>query len=157
MADDGTNSSSFLICSSAARLWAIPVEHVAETMRALPLEALGEMPSFVLGIAVVRGAAVPVVLLARVAGAPEAAPAGRYITLKLGAGRLVALAAEGVIGVRQLALDAIDEIPPLLHESQPEVVAAITRLDTQLLSVLQVSRLVPDAVWRGIEVAQARP
>jgi len=157
MAEDATRFASYLICSSAGRLWAIPVEHVVETMRPLPLEPMGEMPPFVLGISIVRGAAVPVVHLARLADPANAAPANRYVTLRLGAGRLAGLAVESVIGVRELAVAAAAEIPPLLRESQPDAVAAITRLDAQLLSVLQVSRLVPDAVWRGLEEMKARP
>ena len=42
-------------------LAALPLEHVVETMRPLPVEPLGDAPRFILGLSIVRGEPIPVV------------------------------------------------------------------------------------------------
>jgi purine-binding chemotaxis protein CheW len=130
---------SFLICRSGLRFCGFPLQHVAETMRVLPLEPFPEMPSFVLGVSIVRGVAVPVVNLALLLGVTESCQLTRYVTLNLGA-RQVAFAVEAVIGVRHLGVDMINDLPPLLSQTESGVVAAITTLDTELLLVLNGMR-----------------
>ncbi len=82
---------------------AIPVEHVAETMRPLPVERLAGLPPFVLGVSVVRGIPQPVVDAARMLDVATVAP-GRFVALRVGA-RGVILAVEAVLGVRALPPD----------------------------------------------------
>jgi len=119
-------------------------------MRPLALETLPDMPHFLLGVSIIRGAAVPVVSAAKLAGGAAATPPTRYVTLKLGE-RRVALAVESVIGVRVLPLGSLEEIPPLLRELDGNAVAAITTLDAELLLVLQGARLIPEQVWDAID------
>lgn len=147
--------ASFLICRSDQRLCALPLEHVAETMRALALEALPGMPHFLLGVSIIRGAAVPVVNVAKLLGGAADTPPARYVTLKLGE-RRVALAVDDVIGVRALQPDSLAEVPPLLRELDSTAVSAITTLDAELLLVLQGARLIPGQVWDAID-ARALP
>lgn len=150
MVSDRSTLASFLICRSAPRLCALPLEHVAETMRALPIEPMPGMPPFLLGVSIIRGAVVPVVNLARLLGATANVQAARYVTLRLG-DRQVAFAVERVIGVRELAAESIEDIPPLLCEADAGVVAAIATLDAELLLVLQAARLIPESVWDALD------
>ena len=72
-----------LICRVHGRLCALPLWHVTETMRPLPIEVVAGTPHFVLGLAVIRGAPVPVVDAARLLGEADA-PSGRWIALTAG-------------------------------------------------------------------------
>ena len=62
----------WLLCRQAGCYVALPAAQVVETMRPLGTDSVPEMPPFVLGLAIVRGAAVPVVdvgtLLGKVGG-----------------------------------------------------------------------------------------
>jgi len=148
-------ASSFLICRSRARLCALPLEKVAETMRPLPVEALPGMPAPVLGVAVIRAAVVPVVDMALLTGAATHGHPNRYVSLRLGEGRQVALAVEEVLGVRELDAQTLREVPPLLEEAAPNLVSAMALLDGELLLVLRAAHLIPDALWADIDAGTA--
>ena len=145
----------FLIVRTDARLCALPLEQVAETLRPLPIEPLAAMPPCVLGVSVIRGISVRVIDAALLLGARRAAP-GRYVTVKLGAARRVALAVDGVIGVRELPEASLGEVPPLLREANADAISAISALDGELLLVLQAARLIPEQVWSVLESGGAK-
>jgi purine-binding chemotaxis protein CheW len=146
---DHRNTDLSLICRVRTRLYALPLAHVVETLRPLPVEPLAGAPSFVPGLCVIRGVPRPVVDAARVLGGPalEAPPtdrpAARFVTVRAGAHQ-VALAVDAVLGVRAVPQDTLHDLPPLLHEAGAEAVAAIGRLDAELLLVLRSSRLLPE-------------
>jgi purine-binding chemotaxis protein CheW len=133
-----------LICRVGSCLAALPLVHVVETMRLLPIETIGGAPPYVLGVATVRGEPVPVVDGASVLGLAGARPA-RLVTLDV-RGRRVALAVDDVVGVRDVPSDLAPGLPPLLHDAA-EAVASIRILDDDLLLVLRGARLVPEPVW----------
>jgi purine-binding chemotaxis protein CheW len=140
-----------LITRVGGRRCAIPLAHVVETMRRLPIAPIAGAPASVLGIATIRGEAVPVIDLAQVLGgdAEAATAAGRLVTLDAGE-RRVALAVDAVDGVRDLAGEPTGALAPLLREAAAEVVAEVGRLDGDLLFVLRSARLVPEALWPGL-------
>jgi purine-binding chemotaxis protein CheW len=155
MNKNSSTSDLFLVFRSDSRLCALPLEHVAETMRALPIEFLPHMPPFLLGASIIRGTVVPVVNVASLIGfTPRTLPA-RYVTLKLG-DRQIALAVDDVIGVRNLTDKATEDIPPLLSEINSGAVAAIGTLDAELLLVLQCARLIPESVWDTLDARRAQ-
>jgi purine-binding chemotaxis protein CheW len=123
----------------------VPLEHVVETMRPLPLESIAGMPAFVRGVSIIRGVPTPVVDLGAVLGAPSNA-FERIVTLRLDA-RQVALAVTAVLGVRDLDLSAIQELPPLLGGASTDLLEAIGTLDEQFLMVLRAGWELPDKVW----------
>ena len=53
--------SQVLVVMVGARACALPLHHVAETMRPLPIEAVVGTPSFVCGVSVIYGVPTPVV------------------------------------------------------------------------------------------------
>jgi purine-binding chemotaxis protein CheW len=120
--------------------------HVLEIMRPLPIEPIRGMSSFVRGVSIIRGLPTPVVDLGAVLGAPGGG-AERIVTLRLGE-RQVALSVDAVLGVRDLELSSIQELPPLLRGAAKDVVEAIGTLDEQFLMVLQAGRELPDEVWQ---------
>jgi purine-binding chemotaxis protein CheW len=137
-----------LIVRSGSRRCALMASDVIETMRPLPTRPVGEAPPFVRGIAVIRGLPVPVVDLARLLGDGEARGNGssRYVSLRVKE-RRVALAVDEVIGLRNLDLSAMENLPPLLHEGADGPVAAMGTLDLQLLLLLRAARLIPEDAW----------
>jgi purine-binding chemotaxis protein CheW len=138
-----------------SRICAVPIEHVSETMRPLPIEPLAGMPSFVLGVSIVRGAPVPVVDAARMLGVTDASPPGRFISVRIG-GHSAVLAVGEVLGVRALAGGWLETLPPLLVEASAGVVEAIGILDADLLVVLRSGRIVPPSVWAAMDAGAAR-
>ncbi|VTR92557.1 chemotaxis protein : Uncharacterized protein OS=Pseudogulbenkiania ferrooxidans EGD-HP2 GN=O166_02540 PE=4 SV=1: CheW [Gemmata massiliana] len=142
--------TTVLLTRLGSRLCAIPLVDVMESMRPLPAAPVPGVPSFVKGLAVIRGAPVPVVDLGLLVGATGAAPTGRYVLLRLGE-RRVAIAVDGVLGVRRLDGSALHKLPPLFQTSDPELTTGIGVRDEQLLFVLQTARIVPDEVWRIAE------
>ena len=60
---DDPSGSTMLVVTAGALDCGIPLSHVAEIMRPLPIEPIAGMPHFVRGIALIRGAPTPVVNL----------------------------------------------------------------------------------------------
>jgi purine-binding chemotaxis protein CheW len=143
------SSNPILLCRSGAGLYALPLAHVRETMRALPLNPVPAMPDFLLGLAMIRGVAVPVLDCARLVGAAAPARVARFVTLALGQ-RQLALAVDAVIGVRQLPAADMTQIAPLLEGADPGLVQSIATLDAELLLVLRASRMVPESMWDAL-------
>jgi purine-binding chemotaxis protein CheW len=123
---------------------AVPVRHVVETLRPLPLRAVTGQPPFVAGVAMIRGVATPVVSGAVLLGAPRAIPAGRFVTLRVGE-RVVALAVDSVVGVRDLPEASLPKPPALLGASA--AIAALGVLDAELILVLESARILPESAW----------
>jgi purine-binding chemotaxis protein CheW len=151
----------FLLCRIGLRIGALAVGDVRETMRPLPIEPLTGTPVFVLGVAIVRGSAAPVIDAGRLLD-PSALPfaaitspsAARFVSLKLG-DRTAVLAVDAVLEVRSLEAGILARIPPLLCKTGEEPVSSMGALDAQLLLVLEAARLVPDSVWSEIKAAGA--
>jgi purine-binding chemotaxis protein CheW len=131
---------------------ALPIGHVIETTRPLPVEPIGGASgalALVDGVAMIRGAAVPVVDARKLLGIPGAV-ATRFVIVRA-ASRRVALAVDAVLDVRRIEADALQGLPPLLRGAQRELVSAIGALDDELLIVLDSARVLPDDSWRAID------
>lgn len=145
-----------LVVAVGARACAIPLCHVVETMRPLPIGPVTGTPGFVRGVAVIRGAPTPVVDLGALLGnSGNSATYGRFVTLKLGE-RRVALGVDGVGGVRHLDSAQLGELPPLLRDVAADLVESVGVRDAELLVVLRAARLVPEEVWATLAAAEAR-
>jgi purine-binding chemotaxis protein CheW len=145
----GTSSASWLVCHQGPYRVALPSAQVLETMRPLRIDPMSAMPPFVRGLAVVRGAPVPVVDVGILLGNGGRA-AGRWVTVSVGQ-RSVALAVESIAGVQELPGDVFDDVPPLLRGAGDGVVAAIGALDAQLLVVLEGARILTEEQWLAAE------
>ncbi len=143
---DAASPIQTLIVTVGGRACAVPVQHVLETMRALPIEPIAGAPAFVRGLSVIRGAPIPVVDLGALLGSPMAQERGRFVTLKLGT-RQVALAVDQVIGLRTLDRAGLSELPALVRDGGGDLIDGIGAADAQLLVVLRATRVVPEEVW----------
>jgi purine-binding chemotaxis protein CheW len=144
-----------LLFRARGLLCALPIEQLVETMRPLPVDPFPAGPSFVLGIARIRGNPVPVVDLGALLGSPEPPHPTRFLTLRLER-RTVALAVEEVAGVRGLAVETLSGLPPLLAQADRQVVAAVGTLDAELLLSLESTRIVPAGVWTAFDHGRSR-
>jgi len=138
-----------LLCRVRDVLCALPLEHVEEVMRPLPVEPIAGAPSFVRGLAVVRGAPTPIVDAAALLHGAASRPT-RFVSLKTGSRRTV-LAVDAVVGVAELPPGSSGALPPLFEGAGSESIASVGALDTELLLVVRSARLVPDEVWAAIE------
>jgi purine-binding chemotaxis protein CheW len=145
-----------LLLRVGSRVGALRLADVIETMRPLPCEPVPGLPDFALGLAIIRGAPVPVVDLARLLGEREPRPVTRYVTVRAGE-RTAALAVEEVLGTKEIEAAAFRELPPLLGNGGTGVVASLGTLDQQLLVLLQCSRTFVDALHDPMEAAVRRP
>ena len=132
---------------ASSRLCAVPLRHVVEIMRPLPIRGFAGSPEFVAGIAVIRGAAMAVLDLEALLGKRGPTPPGRFVVIRTGAAHL-ALAVEGVLGVRDVPESELHDLPPLLRETDARLVEKIGALDSELLIVLQASRILPENAWQ---------
>lgn len=135
---------------------AIPIEHVVETMRPLPVEPLGKSDDRALlaieGIAMIRGAAMPVIDARRLLGV-TGEHAARFVVVRA-AERRIALVVDRVIEVKRIEADVLSGLPSLL-EGNRDWVAAIGARDAALLVVLDVTRVLPEDGWQAFERAAA--
>ena len=143
---DGKSGSqgSWLLCRAGVHLCALPLAHVLEVMRPLPVEPLAEAPAFLRGISVIRGAPVPVLDLGRLLGQVKSDPA-RLVTVRIGE-RVLALAVAEVTAVRREDEVGPHSAVPLLREAAQEAVSSIGALDSQALLFLEGLRLVAQSV-----------
>lgn len=133
---------------------AIATLDVVEVMRLLPVTPMPGVPAFVRGVAVIRGASVPVADLGMLLGAQTPAVAGRLVVLRLGQ-RRVALAVEAVLGVALLDRSVLAAAPPLLRDARAELVQTIGVMDQQLYLTLRSGRILADEVWAALAMQVA--
>jgi len=149
--EDASGAKGVLVVIARGKRYALPLDHVIETMRPLPIEPMVNAAPYVLGVSIIRGLPVPVVdlggLLAS-SGAQSRAGLARIVMVRAGA-RHVALAVESVLGVRRLEAGSLHDLPPLLRASAPKSIAALGVPDRELVAVLDGGCLVPDEVWEN--------
>lgn len=149
--------SPVLVVMVGARACAFPLQHVAETMRPLPIEPIAGTPGFVRGVAVIRGLPTPVVDLKALLENSDNSPSyGRFVTLKYDTRRVV-IGVDSVVGLRNLDSAQLAELPPLLRDVTADLIESFGTLDAQLLLVLHAARIVPDEVWSSLAAAELAP
>jgi purine-binding chemotaxis protein CheW len=141
------SGAAVLVVRAAQQLLAVPLQHVSEVMRPLAVQPVSGVPAYVRGVAILRGMACPVVDLGLLLSGTAPAPAGRFVALALG-GHAVCLAVEEV--ERVAAIEGAGVLPPLLGHLKPDVRAALSTLDGELLTVLEAFGCVEDEVWASL-------
>jgi purine-binding chemotaxis protein CheW len=144
---------SWLLCRSGAHLFGLPLATVIETMRPLPIKAVAGAPTYVRGMTIVRGAPAPVVDLGCLLGG-QATQFERLITVATGT-RTIALGVETVLGIRSIGPEQLGELHPLLSAAASETIAAVGRLDAELLFCLGAARILPDDLFDRLGAEEA--
>jgi purine-binding chemotaxis protein CheW len=147
------HEASWLLCRADAQRFVVPLRHVIETMRPLPIEAIAGAPSYVRGLCVIRGAPVPVVDAGVLLGR-QPVSASRLVALRAGS-RTAALLVDMVDGIRAISPSAFNRLPPLLRDAA--TIAAVGILDAELLLSLHTARIIPDDLPVGLDAAEATP
>ena len=152
-----TEVSPVLVVMVGTRACAIPLHHVAETMRPLPIQSVAGMPNFVRGVSVVRGTPTPVVdLKALLENSENSLSYGRFVSLKLEERRVV-IGVDSVVGLKHLDSAQLGELPPLLRDVNTDLIESFGTRDAELLLVLRAAHVVPDEVWASLEETEAAP
>jgi purine-binding chemotaxis protein CheW len=147
------STADWLLCRAGSHQFALPVSHVIETMRMLPIESLVGAPPMVRGLCIIRGAPTPVVDSALIFD-DHPTRCERLVTARTGK-RTIAFATEAVVGVRSITADELEQLPPLL--SNVQTIAAVRPLDGELVFLLQIARVVPDEVLDRCTAEGMRP
>ena len=130
---------------------ALPLASVIETLRSPPVTAIAGAPEWVNGVAVIRGATVVVVDLGTLLGPGSAeAKRERVVTLHVG-DRVIGLAVESIVGVREFDRAMLFAVPPLLLQAHPEALTALGLLDGELMLVLDGSRIISEQELARLE------
>ena len=149
--------SSVFVVRVGARVCALPLHHVVETMRPLPIDPVVGTPGFISGVSVIRGIATPVVDLKALLDNSENSPSfGRFVVLKLD-NRQVAIGVDSVVGLGNLDAAQLGKLPPLLRDVCADLFESFGSRDAQLLLVLRAARIVPDEVWATLVAVEAAP
>jgi purine-binding chemotaxis protein CheW len=135
---------------------ALPIRDVVETMRALPIRPVAGAPPFVRGLAMIRGALMPVVSLGAILGDPGDEAGRRFVTMRVESGRLAALEVNEVLGARHIDVAALDTMPPLLTEAMPDLVERLGALDGKILAVLRAAAIISDTLWSELAAKGSR-
>ena len=144
---DAVDLRKWIFCRVGARICAVPLACVAETMRALPVTPLADSAPFISGASIIRGAPVPVVDGGALFGDPPSARR-HLVTIDIRQ-RQVALAVDEVLGAGEITENELRELPPLLREAATAAVHTIGVLDGEFLLCLEASRLIPDGELDG--------
>jgi purine-binding chemotaxis protein CheW len=142
-----------MLCRIGDQLCAVPLTHVVETMRPMPVRPMPGMPGFISGLSLVRGVPLPVVNAAALVG-QDGTPASRFVTLQVGA-RQVVLAVQDVIEIRAMPADPLHAMPPLLSGANADIVSSIGALDSEFLWLLDAAKMVPADSWQATELHEA--
>jgi chemotaxis signal transduction protein len=131
----------FLIVRSGLQPCGLPLAHVIEVFRPLPIEPQGPTPAFLLGLAMVRGRSLRVVDLGLLLGGRPSQPGGRFVGLRMAELQAV-LSVDAVLGLRRLQAEALQALPPLVGAASA-VAEALASLDPSLLLLLRAAFLMP--------------
>ncbi len=143
-----------LLFRAATKLCALPLCHVVEILRPLPIEQLPDMPAFVAGASLIRGLPTPIVDAGVLLDGARLDRPARLVSVRTPSGRVAGLLASEVLGIRDdTQLDATG-MPPLLSGSPREFIATLARLDEEFLAILDSGRLVPEPIWERMSISE---
>jgi purine-binding chemotaxis protein CheW len=134
-----------LLFRVGAQLCALPLDQVVETMRPLPLRPVSGAPPGVVGLSLIRGTALPVIDIGVLFGQNTAHP--QRLVIAKTAQRRFAVFVDEVIGIRPIAAEALQALPPLMRDADPLGLERLATLDGELMLLLNAARLAP-AEWQ---------
>ena len=150
---DSDRDCKALIFRIGAQICALPLGQVVETLRAPTLRAAPGAPPCVLGLALIRGVALPVIAVANLLGQKHTS--GERLIVARAGDRRVGLSVDAVTGIRDIAADLLWGLPPLLRDADPLGIDRVAKLDSELIVLLNAARLAPLDWQSPIEETQA--
>jgi purine-binding chemotaxis protein CheW len=154
---DQSRANPALLVRIPGAICAFPLAEVIEIMRPQPIEPLAIQSNGILGLARIRGVAVPVVqLTALFQGDGLCDPPTRFVTLRVGQ-RCVALAVQSVLGIADIGDQVFGNLPPLVRNVRTELIQSLGTLDADFLVMLDTARLAPESLWLALPQTKAMP
>jgi purine-binding chemotaxis protein CheW len=140
-----------LFCFKVGTLsFGVPSESVREVFRAASLTPLPRAPGFLLGVTGHRGEVLPVIDLLRLLGKGEARIGTRTrLFVGVSGKRVVALATDGVVGLKRLPLDQIQPTPAGAEHSE-FMLGVVAPEQGEAMVLLDLDKLLPIAQQRAV-------
>lgn len=142
-----SSDHSFLIVSAAQQIYALPLSLVAEIMRPQPLRVLEPAIEGIAGMARIRGQALPVIHLGKLASNAQS-EISRFVSMKSGA-RAFVLGVDSVLGIHNLDAARAQELPALMQVNPG--VRATGEFHRDLLFYVDPIHLVPARTWEQLK------
>jgi len=130
----------WLLFRTAGHVAALPISHVVETLRVLPVESVSGAPLYVIGLSIIRGTPTAIVDTALLFGS-EPTKHQRTVMVRKGE-RTIGLAAEEILGARTIGSEAQQRLPSLFGNI--ESVGAVAIIDEMLVFILESARIISD-------------
>jgi len=131
----------YLTFHVADEAYAIAIQDVREIIGLLPITAVPQMPSAVLGVVNLRGRVIPVVDLRVRLGLPGGAPSARTCIVVVDTGAQTGLIVDAVEEVVEILGEQIEPPPALCADADAAFVVGLGKLRDQVKIVLDVRRL----------------
>jgi purine-binding chemotaxis protein CheW len=127
--------------------YCIDIMAVREIRGWTPATPLPHAPGFVRGVINLRGAVLPVVDLAARLGLPPSEPTARHAVIVVQfSGQVVGFLVDSVSNIITIAPEEIQPTPEVASESVKAFIRGIIAADKQMISVLAVKNILPDAL-----------
>ncbi|MBW3694741.1 purine-binding chemotaxis protein CheW [Vibrio sp. T187] len=154
-----SDSGKYLEFEVANKLFAYHIRNVAEIMEYPEIESLPLSPDFVLGAINLRGSVIPIVDLAVCLGLPiQPVTAKSCVIISdveyQGVVYQVGNKVDLVTRVIDISSAQIEKAPDLAGQLEHRVLIGVAKLDTRLLTILNVDKLLTEAQLHWLEKAE---
>lgn len=126
----------------SGEIYGLAITEISEISMLFDTTPVPRTAEFVVGIGSVRGIVIPILDLAlRLRIAPEPRGGTTRVLIVRHEDELYGLIVDGVIGVVTLAPEDLEDAPGVIAGSKGEFIRALSRLDDEILIVLELSTL----------------
>lgn len=148
---------SFLVFRLNTVVCAIPLKHVSEVMRPLPLDKFASLPHFYAGVSVIRGIPTPVLDLKKTLGVDdEETPSRRErFVLVDSEKQKIACLVDEVLGIEDIDPQFITKTLGFFQKANRDLITGMGTLDQKLLLVLESLVTLPEEFRKDLQELKA--
>ncbi len=139
-------TSEYIAFRLGQQNFCIDIMAVREIRGWAPATPLPHAPDFIKGVINLRGAVLPVVDLAARLGLPPREPSARHAVIVVQhGGQVVGLLVDAVSNILTLSPDAVQSPPEVASDLSRAFVKGMVAIDKEVISVLILRNLIPEA------------
>ncbi|MBN9416671.1 hypothetical protein ABS71_21700 [bacterium SCN 62-11] len=149
---DVVEVQKFLLCRLGTSWCALGLQGLGEVMRPQPVDPVAGLPEFVDGLAIIRGAPLPVINLPKLlcGSASDACDQERFVTAQSD-GQQLALRVDEVAGIVPLDSDTWTRLPSLMDGLQSNHLSALGSHQGHLVMLLRRANLLSEEDWMRLK------
>lgn len=122
--------------------YTIPILKVREIISLPPITKMPQSPSYIEGVANIRGSIIPIVNIKRLANLDGSDKKGDKVII-IASGKMVfGILVDGITGVINIDETAIEPPENVINKAS-EIIGGVIKLDSRILVLLNTSRLIP--------------